>query len=76
MNAQKVAAQFAAHAWYQEVRSGKPAPKEVARFARDNWQAFRSVAPDGLGRLLIQIARPCPKKRGKRNPVLGLALVP
>ena len=75
MNAQKMAAQFTAHAWYQEVRSGKPAPKEAARFARD-WQAFRSVAPDGLGRLLIQIAHPRPKKRGKRNAVLGLALVP
>jgi hypothetical protein len=75
MDAQKVAAQFAAHSWYEEVHSGKPAPKEAVRFARDNWQAFQSVAPAGLGRLLIQIAGNRPKKHQKQNPVLGLAPV-
>jgi len=70
------ARQIAAHAWYDAVRFGKPAPKEATRFAKNNWQAFLTIAPEGLGRLLIQIARQRPKKRRKRTRLLGLALAP
>ena len=44
MNARKVAAQYAAHAWYKEIRSGNSSPEETARFARNNWRAFLGVA--------------------------------
>ena len=66
MNARKVAAQFAARVWYEEIRAGKQSPKETADFARKNWQAFLPVAPEGLGKLLIQIAGSRPNRR--RHP--------
>ena len=77
MDARKVAAQFAAHAWYEEVRAeDQPSPKEAARFARRNWTAFTSVAPEGLGRLLLTIAakrRPLRRLRRREQPGLALA---
>jgi hypothetical protein len=56
MNARKVAAQFAAYAWYENCRTGRQSPEEAARFARENWTAFLSVAHEGWGKLLIRIA--------------------
>ena len=67
MNARKVAAQFAAYAWYEEVRSGKHPPEEAARFAKEHGQAFLAVAPEGWGRLLIEIATQHPKKGRKHR---------
>lgn len=56
MNARKLAAQFAAQVWYEEIRAGRQTPQESAQFARKNWQAFLPVANEGLGKLLIRIA--------------------
>jgi hypothetical protein len=56
MNAPKSAAQFAAYAWYEKCRAGRQSPQEAARFARENWTAFLSVAHEGWGKLLIRIA--------------------
>jgi hypothetical protein len=61
MNARKVAAQFAAYAWYEKCRAGRQSAVETARFARENWTAFLSVAHEGWGKLLIRIGR----KRGR-----------
>ena len=57
MNSRKVAAQFAAYAWYEESRAGHNlSPNEATRFAKENWSAFLPVVQKGLGRLLIRIA--------------------
>jgi hypothetical protein len=58
MNPQKVSAQFAAYVWYSEARQGRATPDESARFARQNWAAFLPSAHDGLGRLLVRVAKP------------------
>ena len=60
-HARKVAAQFAAYTWYEEVRAGRQSKDEAARFSREHWRLFLPVAPEGLGRLLLKIARPRPK---------------
>jgi hypothetical protein len=57
MDTRKVAAQFAAYAWYESVRTGPVPEREKNRFARQNWQAFVPVCSEGLGRLLTRIAR-------------------
>ena len=62
MDARKVAAQFAAYAWYLATKDGKECPEEAARFARENWGVFEPVANDGWGRLLLQVLSP------RRNP--------
>jgi hypothetical protein len=56
MDARKVAAYFAAHAWYEESRAGQRSPDEAARFATENWTAFLPVAHEGWGRLLLRVA--------------------
>jgi hypothetical protein len=66
MNARKVAAQFAAYAWYEETRAGKESPAETARFAREHWAAFLPVASEGWGRLLLRIASPRTNHRHQR----------
>jgi len=63
MDAQKIAARFAAYTWYQEIRSGNVPPVEAACFAQDNWQTFLPIAPEGLGRLLLTITQPRMPKR-------------
>jgi hypothetical protein len=57
MNARQMAAAFAAYTWYEENRTTKPAQKETARFAKQNWSAFLPVAHEGWGKLLVRIAR-------------------
>lgn len=74
MKAQKVAAQFAAAAWYEEVRQGRQDPAETARFAAENWQAFQGIVPAGLGRLLLRIGQAEPQGeqgRRRRSSVAG-----
>lgn len=56
MKAQKVAAQFAAYVWCENVRESTPSADEKARFANKNWKPFLPIANEGLGRLLIKIA--------------------
>ena len=65
MNALKVSAQFVAFVWYSEMRKGAATPAEAAGFARKNWVAFLPSAHEGLGRLLIRVARPPAARRGR-----------
>jgi len=59
MNARKVAAQFAAYIWYENTQQFERTNAEKAEFARNNWQPFLPIAPEGLGRLLIKtVAKP------------------
>jgi hypothetical protein len=67
MNAPKVAAQFAAYAWCEKCRAGRQSPEEAARFARENWTAFLSVAHEGWGKLLIRLAIQRAGQRRKRQ---------
>jgi hypothetical protein len=71
MNARKVAAQFAAYAWYEECRAGKPSQQETARFVRENWKAFLPIAHEGLGKLLLRIGRR-PEHRRRRLQMANL----
>ena len=67
MNAFKVSAQFAAYTLHL-VHAQQPAQPttEAMLFARDNWAAFLPCAHEGLGRLLLRIARPSQKRRGRK----------
>jgi hypothetical protein len=56
MNARKVAAQFAAHTWYENAREGRQTPTEIAKFVKKHWNQFLPLADEGLGKLLIRIA--------------------
>jgi hypothetical protein len=75
MQARKVAAQFTAYVWFENVRGTEASQEEKARFAKENWQPFMPVAARGLGRLLLKIAagrsskhrrpnQPCPLMAG------------
>ena len=55
MDARNVAAQFAAHVWYAEVKKGEASQKDISRFSRENWKAFLPLAHEGWGRLLIRV---------------------
>ena len=76
MDARKIAAKFAAYAWYEESRASS-SHNEAARFAKKNWSAFLPVADQGWGRLLIRIATRREKSRRlkaharSRKPVLA-----
>jgi len=56
MEARKVAAQFAAYAWFEATQRAERSEEGKTRFARENWRLFVPVAPEGLGRLLLKIA--------------------
>jgi hypothetical protein len=70
MNPLKLSAQFAAFVWYAEARGGRATHEETARFALENWAAFLPSAHEGLGRLLVRVARPRrrPARRRKLRP--------
>jgi hypothetical protein len=76
MDARKIAAKFAAYAWYEESRTSS-SRNEAARFAKKNWAAFLPVADQGWGRLLNRIAMRREKSRRlkaharSRKPVLA-----
>ncbi len=53
----KMSAQFAAYAWYTEVR-GRTTHAEALRFAERNWSNFVPFAHEGWGKLLMRAARP------------------
>jgi hypothetical protein len=55
----QVAAQFAAFVWYTNTRKapGRITQEEARRFAQENWQAFLPIATEGLGRLLLRVAK-------------------
>lgn len=66
MDARKVAARFAAYTWYEQT-AGTQSPEKANRFARQNWEAFLPQAHEGLGRLLLQIARGQPRRLHRRE---------
>jgi len=55
MDARKVAAQFAAYVWYDNIHNGEPNEDEKVRFMKGTWRPFLPIAHKGLGRLLIKI---------------------
>ncbi len=58
MNSLKMSAMFAAYVWFTGRKSeSAKTQKEAMSFARANWELFLPDAHDGLGRLLIRIAR-------------------
>jgi hypothetical protein len=65
MNPFKVSAQFAAYTWFAHNNPKTPTT-EAMLFARDNWGAFLPCAHEGLGRLLLRIARPRKKRYDKK----------
>ncbi len=63
----QAAARFAAFVWYTENRNAprRVARAEARRFAQESWKAFLPVAHEGLGRLLLEVARlPVPANAG------------
>jgi hypothetical protein len=75
MKARKVAAQFAAYVWYENTQKAKPSGQDKARFAKEHWMSFLPVAPEGLGRLLLQIAAGQPSKHRARKQLYRRELV-
>jgi hypothetical protein len=67
MKALEIAAQYAAYTWYQETHKDQQSQSEAARFAKENWTSFLSVADEGWGRLLIRIASERAKQRGRQG---------
>jgi hypothetical protein len=68
MSPLEAAARFSAFAWYtQAAAPGLAAPEEARLFARENWEAFLPAAEEGLGRLLLRIAR-MPSGKRRRTP--------
>jgi hypothetical protein len=53
----KMSAQFAAYAWYAEVR-GQTTHDEALRFAERDWTNFLPAAHEGWGKLLMRVAGP------------------
>ncbi len=66
MNPLKTSAMFAAYVWFMS-RKGEDATAEeaAASFSREHWEEFLPCAHEGLGRLLIRLARK-PKKVRRR----------
>jgi hypothetical protein len=60
----KMSAQFAAYAWYTEVR-GRTTPDEALRFAERNWTNFLPAAHEGWGKLLMRVAGSGRAQRGR-----------
>jgi hypothetical protein len=59
MHPSEIAARFAAFAWCMKCRqaSSKIAQAEARRFSEENWKTFLPLANQGLGRLLLQVAK-------------------
>jgi hypothetical protein len=67
MEARKVAAQFAAYTWFENIYEDQASDAAKARFANENWEHFLPIANEGLGRLLLDIAPRRSSKAQKRN---------
>lgn len=67
MNARKVAAQFVAYVWLENLSKGAISQRDLSRFARRNWKTFLPAAQEGMGRLLLRIASQRPGERGKHK---------
>jgi hypothetical protein len=74
MDPRTVAAQFAAFVWFTDRSPAGEAPApEASAFARENWAAFLPCAHEGLGRLLLHLARGRGGRRSGRRPALAAA---
>jgi len=64
-----VSAQFAAFVWFNgNVKHAGHGAGAAMQFARDHWQTFLPLAHPGLGRLLLNIARPRRRRVGGASP--------
>jgi hypothetical protein len=73
MDPVKLSAQFAAFVWFTNRAGGTASTNTQAwAYARKHWQSFLPAAHDGLGRLLLKIAR----GRSRRLRARERALVP
>jgi hypothetical protein len=65
MKPSEIAAQFAAFAWYTNCRQApsRTTQAEARRFSKHNWQIFLPVAHEGLGRLLLRVAKVRPNSQ-------------
>ena len=70
MQPSEIAARFTAFAWYTNCRQApsKTAQAEARRFAEENWKTFLPLANQGLGRLLLRVAKT--RKARRRRPAL------
>lgn len=69
MHPLKVSAQFAAFTWFRNTHE-EQGREQAARYARLNWDQFLPLAHEGLGRLLLRIAEPRPRKTARPHSVL------
>jgi hypothetical protein len=76
MKARKIAAQFAAYAWYESTQSFERSQHDKVRFARRNWRSFLPSAHEGLGRLLLKIAAGRSRRQRRRRTISRLELIP
>jgi hypothetical protein len=76
MHPLQVAARFTALVWCLKTKQAIPA--EAVRFARENWMAFLPTAHEGLGRLLIGVARSGTgsARRNRQRPSAGMNKAP
>src|SRR5262249_55271209 len=68
----EVAARFAAFSWYINLRQVPPrtVQAEARRFSKESWQAFLPVADEGLGKLLLQVAKIHPARQRRSAAVI------
>lgn len=68
----EVAARFAAFSWYTNTRKApsRTVQAEAKRFAKESWQAFLPVAHEGLGQLLLQVAKTRPTSQRRSSAVI------
>jgi hypothetical protein len=68
MNPTQMSARFAAYVWYTGIHGDEStAKREASRFARQNWAEFLPCVHEGLGRLLIRLARGSKSQKSKRT---------
>jgi hypothetical protein len=67
MTPKEAGARFAAFVWITHAPAQPRTAAEARRFAQENWKAFLSGANEGLGRLLIRLARTGPEKATQRR---------
>ena len=67
MSPLQVSAQFTAFVWFSNRNQGTAPRDEAVRFAKENWVPFLPYAHEGIGQLLIRVAR-LPVKGGQARP--------
>jgi hypothetical protein len=67
MHPSEIAARFAAFAWSMNCHQApsKTAQTEARRFSKEKWKTFLPLANDGLGRLLLQLAKARNTRQGR-----------